>query len=62
MVWNEVRDIPELNYVVYQEAQFKTRYTNTNITFKNYLDLLKSASDKYDVKYNYRQSFWNNPK
>ena len=42
MVQNEVRDIPALKSVVDQAAQFKARDpTNADLTFEQYLNLLK---------------------
>ena len=62
MVQNAVRDIPALKSVVDQAAQFKARDpTNADLTFEQYLNLLKSASENFDGKHNDKQSFGNNP-
>ena len=62
MVQNAVRDIPALKSVVDQAAQFKARDpTNADLTFVQYLNLLKSASENYDEQHNNKRSFGNKP-
>ena len=49
MIQNAVHEVPALRAVVDQAAQFKARNpNNADLTFDQYLHLLKSASDNFD--------------
>mmetsp|Transcript_1216 Transcript_1216/g.1851 ORF Transcript_1216/g.1851 Transcript_1216/m.1851 type:complete len:123 (-) Transcript_1216:847-1215(-) len=62
MLQNAVRDIPTLNAIVDQEAQFKVRdQNNSDLTFEQYLSLLKSAAENIDGKFNNWCKFDNRP-